>query len=80
MMKVGIIRCMQTEVTVRAAPGFQMIREQKGAFAGQEDIEIVGFINCGGCPGKSGIACAGAAAPWSRYDCLFLLHPEWDSH
>ena len=69
MMKVGIIRCMQTEDYCPGSTCFQMIREQKGAFAGQEDIEIVGFINCGG-----------AAAPWSRYDCLFLLHPEWDSH
>ena len=51
-MKVGIIRCMQTEDYCPGSTCFQMIREQKGAFAGQEDIEIVGFINCGGCPGK----------------------------
>lgn len=55
MMKVGIIRCMQTEDYCPGSTCFQMIREQKGAFAGQEDIEIVGFINCGGCPGKKAV-------------------------
>lgn len=54
-MKVGIIRCMQTE---DFCPGttFRMIREKKGAFEGvEEDIEIIGFINCGGCPGKKAV-------------------------
>lgn len=35
---------------------FRMIREKKGAFEGvEEDIEIIGFINCGGCPGKKAV-------------------------
>ena len=52
-MKVGIIRCMQTEDFCPGTGDFRVVREKAGAFAGvEEDIEIVGFINCGGCPGK----------------------------
>ena len=52
-MKVGIIRCMQTEDFCPGTTDFRMIREKKGAFEGvEEDIEIIGFINCGGWPGK----------------------------
>jgi predicted metal-binding protein len=30
-----------------------MLKEHKGAFEGiNEDIELIGFCNCGGCPGK----------------------------
>lgn len=52
-MKVGIIRCMQTEDYCPGTTDFRTIREKTGVFAGvEEDIEIVGFTNCGGCPGK----------------------------
>ncbi len=52
-MKVGIIRCMQTEDMCPGTTDFKSIRQKSGAFAGvTEDIEIVGFTNCGGCPGK----------------------------
>ncbi len=52
-MKVGIIRCMQTEDFCPGTTDFRVIRERTGAFEGvQEEVEIVGFINCGGCPGK----------------------------
>ena len=52
-MKVGIIRCMQTEDYCPGTTDFRAIREKTGVFAGvEEDIEIVGFTNCGGCPGK----------------------------
>lgn len=55
-MKVGIIRCMQTEDYCPGTTDFRMIREKKGAFTGiEEEIEIVGFINCGGCPGKKSV-------------------------
>ena len=55
-MKVGIIRCMQTEDFCPGTTDFRMIREKKGAFEGvEEDIEIIGFINCGGCPGKKSV-------------------------
>lgn len=54
-MKVGIIRCMQTEDYCPGTTDFKMVQEHKGAFESQEDIEIVGFINCGGCPGKKSL-------------------------
>ena len=55
-MKVGFIRCMQTEDFCPGTTDFRMIREKKGAFEGvEEDIEIIGFINCGGCPGKKAV-------------------------
>lgn len=55
-MKVGIIRCMQTEDFCPGTTDFRMDREKKGAFEGvEEDIEIIGFINCGGCPGKKAV-------------------------
>lgn len=55
-MKVGIIRCRQTEDYCPGTTDFKMIREHKGAFEGiEEDIEIVGFINCGGCPAKKSV-------------------------
>ena len=55
-MKVGIIRCMQTEDYCPGTTDFKVIRERKGAFEGiTEDIEIVGFCNCGGCPAKKSV-------------------------
>lgn len=54
-MKLGIIRCMQTEDYCPGTKDFEAIRNRAGAFAGEDEIEIVGFINCGGCPGKKSI-------------------------
>ncbi len=55
-MKLGIIRCMQTEDYCPGTSDFKAIQSKIGAFAGvDEDIEIIGFINCGGCPGKKAI-------------------------
>ena len=55
-MKVGIIRCMQTEDYCPGTTDFRMIREKKGVFEGvEEDIELIGFINCGGCPSKKAV-------------------------
>ena len=35
---------------------FKVIHEKKGAFENAEGtIEIIGFINCGGCPGKKAV-------------------------
>ena len=55
-MKLGIIRCMQTEDYCPGTRDFKTIREKLGAFEGvEEDIELVGFCNCGGCPGKKAV-------------------------
>ena len=52
-MKLGIIRCMQTEDYCPGTSDFKAIREKTGAFEGvDEAIDLVGFTNCGGCPGK----------------------------
>ena len=55
-MKVGIIRCQQTE---DICPGTKCIRsavEGLEAFADMGPAEVVGFISCGGCPGKKAVA------------------------
>ena len=55
-MKLGIIRCMQTEDYCPGTRDFKTIREKLGAFEGvTEDIDLVGFCNCGGCPGKKAV-------------------------
>ena len=55
-MKVGIIRCQQTEDYCPGTTDFRMVREKKGVFEGvEEDIEVIGFIGCGGCPAKKAV-------------------------
>lgn len=52
-MKVGLIRCMQTEDMCPGSTDFKVMKEKKLAFEGVEgEIEVIGFISCGGCPGK----------------------------
>lgn len=53
-MKVGLIRCMQTENMCPASTCLEVMRLGKGAFAGtEEEIICVGVNTCGGCPGKN---------------------------
>lgn len=55
-MKLGIIRCKQTEDKCPGTGDFKAVREKQGAFEGTEgDIEIIGFASCGGCPGKKAV-------------------------
>ena len=55
-MKLGIIRCQQTEDFCPGNGCFKAVKHKKCAFEGTgEDIELVGFTNCGGCPGKKAI-------------------------
>ena len=42
-MKVGIIRCMQTEDYCPGSGCFQAVRDKSGAFAGEEEVEVVGY-------------------------------------
>ena len=52
-MKIGLIRCMQTEEMCPATRCLDAMRRNKDAFAGVEgDLELVGVTTCGGCPGK----------------------------
>ncbi|KUL01057.1 MAG: Uncharacterized protein XE11_2256 [Methanomicrobiales archaeon 53_19] len=54
-MKVGIIRCMMTEDMCPGTADFLVTKEGKGAFKETGPVEIVGFVTCGGCPGKRAI-------------------------
>lgn len=55
-MKLGIIRCRQTEDYCPGTGDFKAVREKRGIFSDvEEEIEIIGFINCGGCPGKKAV-------------------------
>lgn len=55
-MKVGLIRCMQTEDMCPGTTDFIVMKERKCAFDGIEgEIEVIGFISCGGCPGKKAV-------------------------
>lgn len=55
-MKVGLIRCMQTEDICPATTDLKVMREKKCAFEGVEgEIEVIGINTCGGCPGKKAV-------------------------
>lgn len=56
-MKIGLIRCMQTEDMCPASGCFKAVEHRIGAFIDmeEEDIEIVAVNTCGGCPGKKAV-------------------------
>ena len=56
MKKVGIIRCQQTEDICPGNTDFKIAAAGKLAFEETGPVEIVGFVSCGGCPGKRAIA------------------------
>jgi len=56
MKKVGIIRCQQTEDLCAGTTDFKIAREGKLAFEPSGPVEIIGFVSCGGCPGKRAVA------------------------
>jgi len=51
-MKIGIIRCQQTEDLCPGTTDFRVAKEGKGAFEKSGPVDIVGFVSCGGCPGE----------------------------
>jgi len=51
-MKVGIIRCQQTEDYCPGTMDFKVAAEGKLAFEETGPVDITGFVSCGGCPGK----------------------------
>ena len=56
MKKVGIIRCQQTEDICPGTADFKFAAAGKGAFAELGDeCQVVGFLSCGGCPGKKAV-------------------------
>ncbi len=56
MKKVGIIRCQQVEDKCPGTLCFKVTKEGKGAFEDIGPVEIVGFVTCGGCPGKRAVS------------------------
>jgi predicted metal-binding protein len=53
MIKIGILICDRYH-TCGGGKCFRALRERAGAFAAyakEENVEIVGFSTCGGCPG-----------------------------
>ncbi|AFV23644.1 Protein of unknown function CGGC region [Methanolobus psychrophilus R15] len=55
-MIVGLIRCMQTEDICPATTDLKVMKEKKLAFEGIEgEIEVIGVVSCGGCPGKKAV-------------------------
>ena len=58
-MKIGLVRCMQTEELCPASRCLEYMRTKTLSFCGVEgEIVLVGVTTCGGCPGKK----AGARA------------------
>lgn len=56
MKKVGIIRCQQTEDMCPGTTDFKTASSGKLAFEPFGPCEIVGFVSCGGCPGKRAVS------------------------
>ncbi|MDO5484518.1 MAG: CGGC domain-containing protein [Desulfovibrionaceae bacterium] len=56
MKKVGIIRCQQTEDLCPGTTDFVCALKGKGAFEELGPCEVIGFVSCGGCPGKRAVA------------------------
>lgn len=55
-MKVGIIRCSQTEDICPGTTDFKVASAGQQAFQETGPVEIIGFVSCGGCPGKKAVA------------------------
>lgn len=55
-MKVGIIRCQKTEELCAGFTDFKCAAISSAAFEPLAPAEIIGFVSCGGCPGKAAVA------------------------
>lgn len=55
MKKAGIIRCQQTEDICPGTTDFKVASQGKLAFEETGPVEIIGFVSCGGCPGKRAV-------------------------
>jgi predicted metal-binding protein len=54
-MKIGIIRCQQTEDVCAGTTCFKFFNN-KLLSENEADFEIIGFVSCGGCPGKRAVS------------------------
>ena len=55
MKKVGIIRCQQTEDLCPGTMDFKVASTGLSAFKETGPVEVIGFVSCGGCPGKRAV-------------------------
>ena len=55
IMKVGLLRCRQTESMCPGTADFKVTSKGLGAFKETGPVEIVGYVSCGGCPGKDAV-------------------------
>lgn len=75
-MKVGLIRCMQTEDMCPGTTDFKVMKEKKCAFEGiEEEIEVIGVNTCGGCPGKKAVIRAAEMVKRGSVVWFFKLKP-----
>jgi predicted metal-binding protein len=51
----GNIRCQQAEDLCPGTTDFMVAREGECAFEATGPVDIVGFVSCGGCPGKRAV-------------------------
>lgn len=51
-MKVAIIRCLKQESECLSQACLNLIKERQKQFEDWDEIELVGLITCGDCPGK----------------------------
>ncbi len=72
MKKLGIIRCQQTEDMCPGTRDFTTAKEGSGSLAesGIGQCEVVGFVSCGGCPGKKAVT---RAAKIGRASCREIV-------
>lgn len=56
MKKAGIIRCQQTEDLCPGTTDFKVASTGTLAFQEIGPCEVVGFVSCGGCPGKRAVS------------------------
>lgn len=56
MKKVGIIRCQQTEDMCPGTTDFKVAAQGQLGFESIGPAEIIGFLSCGGCPGKRAVS------------------------
>ena len=55
-MKVGILRCQQTEDICPGTKCLSTAIQGAEAFEAIGPAEVIGFVSCGGCPGKKAVA------------------------
>ena len=54
--ETGIIRCRESEDICPGTTDFKIETQGKLAFERTGSVEIIGFVSCGGCPGKRAVA------------------------